>query len=127
MRHRRTLLARYLTVLFVFLIPAVFSQTSEPEVLVSEQVKPFHNNVRTILLLTSYPVADIVTSNFFDSFRKGIRELNLPIDCHVVELNATIKDSRDRMDATIERLIPGINSGLYSVIVTLNYEAGAQS
>ena len=109
MRHRRTLLARYLTVLFVFLIPAVFSQTSEPEVLVSEQVKPFHNNVRTILLLTSYPVADIVTSNFFDSFRKGIRELNLPIDCHVVELNATHKGNEDRVDSTFARLERAIN------------------
>ena len=123
MRHRRTLLARYLTVLFVFLIPAVFSQTSEPEVLVSEQVKPFHNNVRTILLLTSYPVADIVTSNFFDSFRKGIRELNLPIDCHVVELNATHKGNEDRVDSTFARLERALNEGLYSVVVTLNHEA----
>ena len=119
MRHWRNLLAQYLTVLFVFFLPAVFSQTpAEPET-----PRPFHNNVKTILLLTSYPVADTVTSNFFDSFRKGIRELNLPIDCHVVELNATHKGNEDRVESTFARLEKSLNDGLYSIVVTLNHEA----
>ena len=82
-----------------------------------------NRNVRTVLLLTSYPVADIVTNEFFDSFRRGIRELNLPVDCHVVELNASVKGARDLMDNTFERLIPRLNEGLYSAIVTVNYDA----
>ena len=82
-----------------------------------------NRNVRTVLLLTSYPVADIVTNEFFDSFRRSIRELNLPVDCHVVELNASVKDARDLIDNTFERLIPRLNEGLYSAIVTVNYDA----
>ncbi|MBR3506940.1 MAG: PAS domain-containing protein, partial [Lentisphaeria bacterium] len=74
-------------------------------------------------LLTSYPVADVVTSNFFDSYRKGIRELNLPIDCHVVELNATHKGNEDRVESTFARLEKSLNQGLYSIVVTLNHEA----
>ena len=82
-----------------------------------------NRNVRTVLLLTSYPVADVVTSEFFDAFRKGIRELNLPVDCHVVELNASVKGARDLMDNTFDRLAPRLNEGLYSAIVTVNYDA----
>ena len=125
MRQMRNLLARYLTVfLFCFSIFA-FSQTPTPE---SAQVdpenpRPFLNNVKTILLLTSYPVADVVTSNFFDSYRKGIRELNLPIDCHVVELNASHKGNEDRVESTFARLERSLNEGLYSIVVTLNHEA----
>jgi len=88
-----------------------------------EQNRPFHPNVKTILLLTSYPVADAVTGNFFDSFRKGLREQDMPIDCHVVELNATRKGNEDRVDSTFERLEKSLNAGLYSAIVTLNHEA----
>ena len=74
MRQCRNLLTKSLTVFLIFVLSAVFAQTSESEPANPEQ-RPFHNNVRTILLLTSYPVADAVTSNFFDSFRKTIREL----------------------------------------------------
>ena len=129
MRHLRNPLTRYLAVFLTFLlsIATVFSQAplpadpleDEPEITVP---KPF-SSVKTILLLTSYPVADIVTGNFFDSFRKGIRELNLPIDCHVVELNATHKGNEDRVDATFSRLERALNEGLYSIVVTLNHEA----
>ena len=121
MKHLRNMMVRSLTAfLFFVLAVAVTAQTTEETENFGQQ-----RTVKTVLLLTSYPVADSVTGNFYDAFRKGIRELNLPIDCHVVELNATIKDSRDRMDATIERMIPQINAGLYSVIVTLNYEAAS--
>ena len=119
----RDLLARCLTVFLLFVLPAVFSQAPDPAAPVSNQPRPFQNNVRTILLLTSYPVADVVTSNFFDSFRKGIRELNLPIDCHVVELNASQKGNEDRVDSTFARLERALNEGLYSIVVTLNHEA----
>ena len=124
MRQWRNLLAGYLTVFLVFIFPAAFSQTPETAAgPAPNSVKPFHNNVRTILLLTSYPVADAVTSNFFDAFRKGIRELNLPIDCHVVELNATHKGNEDRVGSTFARLENALNEGLYSIVVTLNHEA----
>ena len=127
MRHWHNLLARYLTVFLFFFSIFAFSQTPESASAVStpEQnpVRPFHNNVRTILLLTSYPVADAVTSNFFDAFRKSLRELNLPIDCHVVELNATHKGNEDRVDSTFARLERSLNEGLYSMVVTLNHEA----
>jgi PAS domain S-box-containing protein len=125
MKQMRNLLARYLTVfLFIFSIFA-FSQTPTPDSAQDgpEAPRPFQNNVRTILLLTSYPVADVVTSNFFDSYRKGIRELNLPIDCHVVELNATHKGNEDRVESTFARLEKSLNQGLYSIVVTLNHEA----
>ncbi len=122
MRQCRNLLTKSLTVFLIFVLSAVFAQTSESEPANPEQ-RPFHNNVRTILLLTSYPVADAVTSNFFDSFRKTIRELNLPIDCHVVELNATHKGNEDRVESTFARLESSLNNGLYSIIVTLNHEA----
>ena len=115
----RNLLTRRLTIILFFVFSVVFSQTpAEPETRDS-----FLRNVRTILLLTSYPVADVVTSNFFDAFRKGIRELNLPIDCHVVELNASQKGNEDKVDATFERLTNAINNNMYSVIVTVNHEA----
>ena len=123
MRQMRNLLARYLTVLLFFLSIFAFSQTPTPPSDTPDAPRPFHNNVRTILLLTSDPVADVVTSNFFDSFRKGIRELNLPIDCHVVELNATHKGNEDRVDSTFARLERSLNEGLYSIVVTLNHEA----
>ena len=90
MKPLRNLLTRFLTIVLIFVLPVVFSQAPESAGSALDSNRPFHNNVRTILLLTSYPVADSVTSNFFDAFRKGIRDLNLPIDCHVVELNATI-------------------------------------
>ena len=120
MRHLRNLMARGLTAfLFVMLAAAVLAQTpSEPDM----PGQP-SRTVKTILLITSYPVADVVTGNFFDAFRKGIRELNLPIDCHVVELNATITDSGDRFDITFGRLARQINEGVYSVVVALNHEA----
>ena len=120
MKQLRNLLTRYLTVFLFFFSVFAFSQTPESA---PEQSRPFHNNVRTILLLTSYPVADVTTSNFFDSFRRSIRELNLPIDCHVVELNATHKGNEDRVDATFARLERSLNDGLYSIVVTLNHEA----
>ena len=123
MRQLRNLLARYLTVFLFFVLAVVYSQTPESGGAAPDPTKPFHNNVRTILLLTSYPVADAVTSNFFDSFRKGIRELNLPIDCHVVELNATHKGNEDRVESTFARLENSLNAGLYSIVVTLNHEA----
>ena len=126
MRRRRNLLAQLLTVFFVFVFSAVFSQTpdSEPESAQTlDQNRPFHPNVKTILLLTSYPVADAVTGNFFDSFRKRLREQNMPIDCHVVELNATRKENEDRIASTFARLERSLNAGLYSAIVTLNHEA----
>ena len=119
MRYLRNLPARHLTVLLFFVFSAVFAQTpAEPE-----QREEFLHNVKTILLLTSYPVADVVTSNFFDAFRKGIRELNLPIDCHVVELNAAQKGNEAKVDSTFERLSTSIGNGLYSVVVTVNHEA----
>ena len=124
MRRRRKLLAQFLTVVFVFVFSSVFSQTPGPESApASDQNRPFHPNIKTILLLTSYPVADAVTGNFFDSFRKGLREQDMPIDCHVVELNATRKGNEDRVDSTFERLERSLNAGLYSAIVTLNHEA----
>ena len=124
MRQRRNPLKRFLTVFLVFVLSAVFAQTPESEPTNSNpEQRPFHNNVRTILLLTSYPVADAVTSNFFDSFRKAIRELNLPIDCHVVELNASHKGNEDRIESAFARLENSLNNGLYSIIVTLNHEA----
>ena len=108
MRPFRNLLTRCLAFFLLFVFSVVFSQApAEPEARNS-----FLPNVKTILLLTSYPVADVVTSNFFDSFRKGIRELNLPIDCHVVELNAAQKGNEDKVDATFERLTTSINNGL---------------
>ena len=57
MRQLRNLLARYLTVFLFFLYAAVYAQTPESMGAASEQnpARPFHNNVRTILLLTSYP------------------------------------------------------------------------
>jgi len=121
MRLLRTLMVRGLTaVLLVLLCFAVSAQTlSETTPAPPGQAR----NVKTILLITSYPVADVVTGNFFDAFRKGIRELNLPIDCHVVELNATMTDQSDRFDITFERLARQINEGVYSVVVTLNHEA----
>ena len=101
MRRRRKLLALILTVLFVFVFSSVFSQTPGTESTpTSDQNRPFHPNVKTVLLLTSYPVADAVTGNFFDSFRKGLREQDMPIDCHVVELNATRKGNEDRIAST---------------------------
>ena len=123
MRSFRNLLARCLTVFLLFVLPAVFSQAPDPAVPALDPARPFQRNVKTILLLTSYPVADVVTSNFFDSFRKSIRELNLPIDCHVVELNATHKGNEDRVDSTFARLERSLNEGLYSIVVTLNHEA----
>ena len=119
MRQLRNQLTRYLTVFLFFILSTVFPQEpAEPEIRES-----FLNNVRTILLLTSYPVADDVTSNFFDAFRKSIRELNLPIDCHVVELNASQKGNEDKVDATFERLNRAIGNNMYSAIVTVNHEA----
>ena len=132
MKKLRNLLTRYLTVVLFFALTAVFSQTPDGSAMPDdparkgsdlEQIKPFHGNVRTILLLTSYPVADAVTSNFFDAFRKSLRELNLPIDCHVVELNATHKGNEDRVENTLDRLEGALNEGLYSIVVTLNHEA----
>ena len=124
MRRRRKLSAQFLTVFWVFVFSSVFSQTPDPESASTlEQNRPFHPNVKTILLLTSYPVADAVTGNFFDSFRKGLREQDMPIDCHVVELNATRKENEDRIASTFARLERSLNAGLYSVIVTLNHEA----
>jgi len=124
MKRCRKRLAQFLTVLFVFAFSSVFSQTQDSEsASLPEQARPFHPNVKTILLLTSYPVSDAVTSIFFDSFRKGLREQNMPIDCHVVELNATQKVNEDRIDSTFERLEKSLNAGLYSAIVTLNHEA----
>jgi len=119
MRHLRYLAARWLTAfLFFTLSVVVFAQTP-----VEPGAARQPRTVKTILLITSYPVADVVTSNFFDSFRKGIRELNLPIDCHVIELNATMTDQKDRFDVTFERLARQINEGIYSMVVTLNHEA----
>ena len=119
MRQLRNQLTRYLTVILFFILSTVFPQEpAEPEIRES-----YLNNVRTILLLTSYPVADVVTSNFFDAFRKSIRELNLPIDCHVVELNASQKGNEDKVDATFERLSRAIGNNMYSAIVTVNHEA----
>ena len=132
MKKLRNLLIQFLFIVSIFALPAVYSQTPAAGTGPADapnagptlnQVKPFQNNVRTILLLTSYPVADAVTSNFFDSFRKGIRDLNLPIDCHVVELNATHKGNEDRVESTFSRLERALNEGLYSIIVTLNHEA----
>jgi signal transduction histidine kinase/ABC-type uncharacterized transport system substrate-binding protein len=124
MRRRRNLLAQFLTVFCFFVFSSVFSQTAGPEPApTSDQNRPFHPNVKTILLLTSYPVADAVTGNFFDSFRKGLREQDMPIDCHVVELNATRKENEDRIDSTFARLEKSLNAGLYSAIITLNHEA----
>ena len=121
MTHSRNLPARFLTVLLFFVFSAGFPQTQTPDE--PEVREEFLHNVKTILLLTSYPVADVVTGNFFDAFRKGIRELNLPIDCHVVELNAAQKGNEDKVDSTFERLSTQINNGLYSVVVTVNHEA----
>jgi PAS domain S-box-containing protein len=119
MRLLRNLLTRYLTVFLFFILFAVSPQEpAEPAARDS-----FLTNVRTILLLTSYPVADVVTSSFFDAFRRNIRELNLPIDCHVVELNASQKGNEDKVDATFERLSNAINNNMYSVIVAVNHEA----
>ena len=124
MRRYRKLLALILSVLFVFVFSSVFSQTPDSEsVSTSDQNRPFHPNVKTILLLTSYPVADAVTGDFFDSFRRGLREQSIPIDCHVVELNAIHRSNEDRVVATFERLEKSLNAGLYSAIVTLNHEA----
>ncbi len=123
MKPLRNLLTRFLTIVLIFVLPVVFSQAPESAGSALDSNRPFHNNVRTILLLTSYPVADSVTSNFFDAFRKGIRDLNLPIDCHVVELNATHKGNEDRVESTFARLENSLNNGLYSIIVTLNHEA----
>ena len=126
MRAYLNRLARFLTVFLLFVVSTVFSQQTADEPRPQTQPKTqesYLRNVRTILLLTSYPVADVVTSSFFDAFRKGIRELNLPIDCHVVELNAAQKGNEDKVDATFERLSTSINNGLYSMIVTVNHEA----
>ena len=118
MNHLRDLMARALAAFLFFVLFTVYAQTpTEP----AEPGRPLP--VKTVLLITSYPVADLVTSNFFDSFRKGIRELNLPIDCHVVELNATVKNRDSMLDSTFERLVTQINDAMYSVVVTLNYEA----
>jgi len=110
-----------------FLFIDDLSQGTSPEAVPAapeeEDGPPDYSAVRTILLLTSYPVADIVTGNFFDSFRKEILELNLPSNCHVVELNATIKDREAMLNSTFERLLPQMNGGMYSLIVTLNHEA----
>jgi PAS domain S-box-containing protein len=128
MRHLRNLLTRYLAafVFFFLSVSTVFSQTPPADPVEDELEipipKPF-SSVKTILLLTSYPVADIVTSNFFDAFRKSIREQNLPVDCHVVELNATHKGNEDRVNSTFDRLERALNEGLYSIVVTLNHEA----
>jgi signal transduction histidine kinase/ABC-type uncharacterized transport system substrate-binding protein len=124
MRRHRKRFAQFLTVFFVFVFSSVFSQTPGPESAPAlDQNRPFHPNVKTVLLLTSYPVADAVTGNFFDSFRKGLREQEMPIDCHVVELNATRKENEDRIDSTFARLEKSLNAGLYSAIITLNHEA----
>ena len=123
MRHWRNLLARFLTVFLFFFSIIAFSQTPELTSSEPEKPRPFQNNVKTILLLTSYPVADVVTSNFFDSFRRELRELNMPIDCHVVELNATHKGNEDRVESTFSRLEQSLNEELYSIVVTLNHEA----
>ena len=124
MRRRRKPLAGFLIVFWVFVCTSVFSQTPGQESApASEQNRPFHPNVKTILLLTSYPVADAVTGNFFDAFRRGLREQNMPIDCHVVELNATRKENEDRIDSTFARLERSFNAGLYSAVVTLNHGA----
>ena len=121
MKSFRTLSARCLTVFFCFFfsLSTVFSQVSDEP----ENQEEFLHNVRTILLLTSYPIADAVTSNFFDAFRKSIRELNLPIDCHVVELNAAQKGNENRVEATFNRLEKSLNNNMYSIVVTLNHEA----
>jgi len=118
MSYLRKLTTLGLTVFLFFLMAAAVPQSPAEQGSAGDT-----RTVKTILLITSYPVADIVTSNFFDAFRKGIRELNLPIDCHVVELNATIKDREDRFDSTLERLLSQINAGVYSAVVTLNHEA----
>ena len=118
MSYLRKLTTLGLTVFLFFLMAAAVPQSPE-----GQGASGDTRTVKTILLITSYPVADVVTSNFFDAFRKGIRELNLPIDCHVVELNATIKAREDRFDSTLERLLRQINTGVYSAVVTLNHEA----
>ena len=117
--HLRVLTTRALAAFLFFVLFTVYSQTpTEPDYTPGRPLP-----VKTILLITSYPVADLVTSNFFDSFRKGIRELNLPIDCHVVELNATVKNRGEMLDSTFERLVTQINDAMYSAVVTVNYEA----
>ena len=117
--HLRVLTTRALAAFLFFVLFTVYSQTpTDPDYTPGRPLP-----VKTILLITSYPVADLVTSNFFDSFRKGIRELNLPIDCHVVELNATVKNRGEMLDSTFERLVTQINDAMYSAVVTVNYEA----
>ena len=64
MRYLRKLTALGLTAFLFFAMATVFSQMPA-ETENSDQSR----TVRTILLITSYPVADVVTSNFFDSFR----------------------------------------------------------
>ena len=119
--HLRVLATRGLAAFLFFVFFTIFSQTPAPVQPDTPAEPPLP--VKTILLITSYPVADLVTSNFFDSFRKGIRELNLPIDCHVVELNATVKNRGEMLDSTFERLVTQINDAMYSAVVTVNYEA----
>jgi PAS domain S-box-containing protein len=121
MKYLRDLTARVLTAFLIFVLSAAYSQTPAESDVPAAAGQPLP--VKTILLITSYPVADLVTSNFFDSFRKGIRELNLPIDCHVVELNATVKNRGEMLDSTFERLVTQINDAMYSAVVTVNYEA----
>ena len=119
MNQLRVLTTRALAAFLFFVLFTAFSQTpAEPDYTPGRPLP-----VKTVLLITSYPVADLVTSNFFDSFRKGIRELNLPIDCHVVELNATVKNRGEMLDSTFERLVTQINDAMYSAVVTVNYEA----
>ena len=63
MRRRRKQVTQFLAVFFVFVFSSVFSQTPDSEsVSTSDPNRPFHPNVKTILLLTSYPVADAVTA-----------------------------------------------------------------
>ncbi|MBO7088296.1 MAG: hypothetical protein J6W70_00190, partial [Lentisphaeria bacterium] len=119
MTHTRSLLKRVLVMSMICFMAAAAASAQEMRSILDDPSR----NVRTVLLLTSYPVADVVTSEFFDAFRKGIRELNLPVDCHVVELNASVKGAREMMDNSFERLIPQLNYGVYSAIVTVNYDA----
>ena len=119
MTHIRCLLRRVLVMGMICFMAAAAASAQEVRGFTDDP----NRNVRTVLLLTSYPVSDVVTAEFFDAFRKGIRELNLPVDCHVVELNASVKGARDLMDNTFDRLAPRLNEGLYSAIVTVNYDA----